>query len=145
MDIALKDKGAILFMLNIEKINQRFLKLGETILRFRWLNIILFLVIMAVAAGGLKKIRTDVDMDSWFMEDDALLAAKDRFEDIFGNNDFCAVLVEADNVFTPAILSKIREMGRELVEKVPYSDDVISLTDFEFTFGTRKLSTWCPK
>lgn len=125
-------------MLNIEKINRHFRKASEAILRFRWLNIIIFLLIMAVAAGGLKKIKTDVDMDRWLMEDDALLSAKDRFEEIFGNNDFCAVLVEAENVFDPNILSKIREMGRELVQKVPYSDDVVSLTDFEFTFGTQE-------
>ncbi|WP_321390012.1 MMPL family transporter [uncultured Desulfuromusa sp.] len=125
-------------MLNIEKINLRFRNAAEIILRFRWLNILLFILLFSVSVMGVKQVKTDVDQDSWFLEDDAMLAAKDRFEEIFGNDDFCAVLVEADNVFTPEILSKIRQLGAELVEKVPFADDVISLTDFEFTFGTEE-------
>jgi len=125
-------------MLNIEKINARFRKAAEVILRFRWLNIILFILLLAASIAGLKRIQTDVDQDNWFLEDDAMLAAKERFESIFGNDDFCAVLVEVDNVFTPEILSKIRELGAELVENVPFADDVVSLTDFEFTLGTEE-------
>jgi predicted RND superfamily exporter protein len=125
-------------MLNIEKINAWFRGVAEIILRFRWCNLIVFFLILAAAVMGLGRLESEIDMDNWFLEDDALLAAKARFEEIFGNDDFCAVLVETDNVFTPAVLTKIRELGRELVEKVPYADDVISLTDFEFTYGTEE-------
>ena len=125
-------------MLNIHRINTVFQGFGKTILSLRWLNIALFVLIMAVAVAGLGRVESDFDQDNWFLEDDALLAAKDRFEEIFGNDDFCAVLVENDNAFTPEMLSKIRELGRELVAKVPYADDVISLTDFEFTLGTEQ-------
>ncbi len=125
-------------MLNIEKINIWFRHIAEIILRFRWVNLIIYVLLMATAVVGIGKIETEVDMDNWFMEDDALLAAKDRFEEIFGNDDFCAVLVEADNVFSPTVLTKIRELGHELVAKVPYADDVVSLTDFEFTYGTEE-------
>lgn len=125
-------------MLNIEKINDWFKTAGETVLRFRWINLVVYVLIMAAAVMGLGRLETEIDQDNWFLEDDALLAAKDRFEEIFGNDDFCAVLVEADNVFTASALTKIRELGRELVEKVPYADDVISLTDFEFTYGTQE-------
>ncbi|WP_169743005.1 efflux RND transporter permease subunit [Desulfobacter vibrioformis] len=83
-------------------------------------------------------IQTDMDQDNWLLEDDALLAAKEHFEKIFGNDDFCAVLVEADNIFTPEVLTGIQKLGAELVEKVPFADDVVSLTDFEFTFGTQE-------
>jgi predicted RND superfamily exporter protein len=123
-------------MINIEKMNLFFRKVGEAILRFRWAAIILFLLVFIFAIGGLGKLETSTDTDDWFLEDDALLKVKDRFEEIFGNNDFCAVLVETDNVFTPEILGKIRELGRELVQEVPFADEVISLTDFEFTYGT---------
>ncbi len=123
-------------MLNIEKINAWFRSAGETVLRFRWANLVVFVLVLAAAVAGLGRLEADIDQDNWFLEDDALLAAKERFEDIFGNDDFCAVLVEADNVFAAPVLAKIRELGRELEDKVPYADDVISLTDFEFTYGT---------
>jgi len=123
-------------MLDIQKINGYFKHIGQTILRFRWINILLFMLLVATSVVGLGRIETDIDQDNWFMEDDAMLAAKERFEEIFGNDDFCAVLVEAEDVFTPPVLTNIRELGRELVQKVPYADDVVSLTDFEFTYGT---------
>jgi predicted RND superfamily exporter protein len=125
-------------MLNIEKINHWFRGAGEAILRFRWVNLIVFALIVAAAVMGLGRLETEIDQDNWFLEDDALLAAKAHFEEIFGNDDYCAVLVEADDVFAPPVLTKIRELGRELVENVPYADDVVSLTDFEFTYGTEE-------
>jgi uncharacterized protein len=125
-------------MLNIVMINEFFKHAGEKILTYRFVCIFLFLLLLITAAMGLKGLRSEDDMDNWFLEDDALLSVKERFEEIFGNNDYCAVLVEADNVFAPSVLEKIREMGRELVEKVPYSDDIVSLTDFEYTYGTEE-------
>lgn len=123
-------------MLNIQNINARFRNIGEVVLRLRWLNIILFLVAMIAAVGGLRLLETDVSQENWFLENDALLQTKERFEEIFGNDEFCAVLVEAEDVFAPEILSGIRELGRELQEQVPYADDILSLTDFEFLLGT---------
>ncbi|WP_051822333.1 efflux RND transporter permease subunit [Desulfonatronum thiodismutans] len=123
-------------MLNIQKINARFRSIGEVVLRLRWLNILIFLAAMAVAVGGLRLLESDVSQENWFLEDDVLLQTKERFEEIFGNDEFCAVLVEAEDVFAPDILAGIRELGRELMERVPYADDVLSLTDFEFMLGT---------
>ncbi len=125
-------------MLNIEKINTRFQAAGEFIVRFRWVNLIFFALLVGTACFGIRQIEPDVDTKNWFLEDDALLAARERFEKIFGNDDFCAVLVEAEDVFDSQVLSKIRELGRELLKKVPYADEVVSLTDFEFTLGTEE-------
>eukprot|EP00767_Chilomastix_cuspidata_P008016 gnl/Chilomastix_cuspidata/8984.p1 GENE.gnl/Chilomastix_cuspidata/8984~~gnl/Chilomastix_cuspidata/8984.p1 ORF type:complete len:800 (+),score=30.93 gnl/Chilomastix_cuspidata/8984:238-2400(+) len=44
-------------------------------------------------------------------------------------------MVEADDVFKPEILAKIRELGNELKKNVPFSDDILSLTDCEFSIG----------
>jgi len=123
-------------MLNIQNINARFRIIGEVVLRLRWLNIIFFLVAMIVAVGGLRLLESDVSQENWFLEDDVLLQTKERFEEIFGNDEFCAVLVEAEDVFAPGILAGIQELSRELTERVPYADDVLSLTDFEFLLGT---------
>ena len=96
---------------------------------------ILFALVAGVCAGGLRLVEAETDQDSWFMEDDELLAAKKRMENIFGNEDFCAALLTAEDVFRPEILRAIRKLGRELKEGVPYAEDVLSLTDLEFTQG----------
>ncbi|PIE74645.1 MAG: hypothetical protein CSA18_04120 [Deltaproteobacteria bacterium] len=123
-------------MLDIQKMNDRFYAVGETILRFRWLNIAVFFILIGAAVFGLNQIRTETDVESWFLEDDQLLKVKEEFEDIFGNDEFCGVLIEADNVFSHEILNGIRELGMELKQKVPYADDVISLADLEYISGT---------
>lgn len=125
-------------MLKIEKINVVFRRLTDKILRFRWLSILLFVVLVGISVLGVGKIEGDVDQDNWFLEDDQMLAAKERFEAIFGNDEFCAVLVEVDDVFTPQVLQSIRVLGKELEANVPFADEVVSLTDFEFTEGTEE-------
>ncbi len=122
-------------MLDIQKMNKRFYAAGENILRFRWLNIVVFLLLLAVSAFGLKQIRSETDMESWFLEDDKLLEVKQQFEDIFGNDEFCGVLIEADDVFSAKVLTGIRALGHELRQKIPHADDVISLTDMEYISG----------
>ncbi len=112
-------------MLDIQRINARFARLAETIIRLRSLNLTVFALLMLLAVLGLGRLESDIDQDNWFLEDDALRLTEKRFEDIFGNEDFCAILVEADNVFTPEVLGAIRDMGRELTAKVPYADDVV--------------------
>ncbi len=125
-------------MLNIQKINKHFYTIGEMILRFRWLNIAIFLILTTSALFGIKYIKAETDMESWFLEDDDLLKVKQQFEDIFGNDEFCGVLIETDNVFSREVLQAIRNLGKELKQKVPYSDDVISLTDIEYISGTEE-------
>lgn len=123
-------------MLDIEKINARFRKIGDYIVRFRTLNLLLFFVLLVVTILGLRLVRSDTNQENYFLEGDELLIAKEHFDSIFGNDDFCAVLVEADDVFTPQTLRLIRQMGQELKQEVPYADDVLSLTDMEFSSGT---------
>lgn len=122
-------------MLNIAKINGFFHSFGNLIVRRRWVVFAVFLVLTVAAASGLPHLEGDVDQDNWFMEDDALLKAKERMEHIFGNEDFCAVLITADDVFAPENLRLLRELGDELMDKIPYADDVLSLADMEFTEG----------
>ncbi len=123
-------------MLDIRKMNNRFYAAGEIILRFRLLNIAAFFVLIAAAYFGLNQIRMETDVESWFLEDDELLQVKEEFEDIFGNDEFCGVLIETDNVFSCEALTGIRKLGLELRQKVPYADDVISLADLEYITGT---------
>lgn len=121
--------------MNLIKINQMFYTLGEKLLRFRWLVILLFILVAGFSATGMKKIQMDTSWDNWFLEDDPMKIADDEFKSIFGNNEYVAVLVEVDDVFDPTVLTTIRQLGAELKAKVPFADDLLSITDCEFTQG----------
>ncbi len=121
--------------LNLNKINKHFGSIGEQIVRFRWLDIFLFGVILAVSFNGLKLIQTEASDDNWFLEDDPNMIVQEEFEDIFGNTDYAAILVESDDIFTKEALTLIRELSEEVERNVPLADEVLSLTHFEFSKG----------
>ncbi len=120
---------------NINQISARFKYIGKKILDLRWGILIVLFMVNVLAIMGIPKIVLDSSTESWFMADDPILVATDEFKATFGNNHFIGVLVEAEDVFAPEILGVIRDVGRELSDTVPYADDVLSLTDFEFTQG----------
>lgn len=122
-------------MINIYKINRVFCKFGEIIVKFRYVNILLFLLILGIAFAGITRIKTDAGWDSWMLDKSELKISEDEFKDIFGNNDYVAVMVEVDDLFTPGILAKIRELGNELKSNIPFADDILSITDCEITIG----------
>ena len=127
-------------MLNIEAINERFVAFSKVILKFRAVILVAMVLILAISFYGLKQLKSDTDDSHYFNEGDELLLAKDYMASIFGNDNFCAVLVHVDNVFTPHVLTGIREMGRELEAKVPYVDDVIlNVAGILLGFGVYRL------
>ena len=119
----------------LKKINELFGKSAKSIVRLRWLIIACLIIFNIIAIMGIKRIQVDISNESWFLPDDPLVVAKRNFEEIFGNNDYIAVLVEADDVFSPKILKIMRELGHELKNKVPYADKLMSITDLDFTRG----------
>lgn len=122
----------------LERINKKFGKAAKTIVRLRWLIIAGLIFLNLIAIIGIKRIQINVSNESWFLQDDPLMVAKHEFEEIFGNNDYVAILVEADNVFSPEILTMMRELGQELKSKLPYADKLMSITDLDFTRGTEQ-------
>jgi hypothetical protein len=119
------------------KLNTTMSRLAEVTIKFRYLNLILFFLVLGFAFTGLSKISTDSGWDKWLLDKSPLKHAEDEFKEIFGNNDYVAVLVESDNIFQPEILEKIRELGNELKQNIPFADDVLSVTDCEFTTGAK--------
>ena len=122
----------------LERINKWFEKKTKTIIKLRWLIIAGLIVLNLIAIIGIKRIQIDVSNESWFLADDPLVIAREEFEEVFGNNDYVAVLVEVDNIFSPEILKMMRELGQELENKVPYADKLMSITDMDFTIGTEE-------
>lgn len=122
---------------NLENIYNWFEKAARTIVRLRWVFIFIVTVTLAVALFGLFNIKLDNSIEGWFFEGAEIKKANDAFEELFGNNDYVAFLIEADDIFQPKVLHMIRELGDELLSEVEFADTVVSLTDMEVsrTFG----------
>lgn len=122
-------------MININKINLIFEKFGSLIIRLRYVVVAVFVLALAFGFIGLKKIQTDAGWDKWLLDNSKLKMAEDEFKEIFGNNDYVGVLVQSDRMFDPDTLALIRSLSKELKTKTPFADDIMSITDCEFSLG----------
>jgi predicted RND superfamily exporter protein len=122
--------------MKLESINRRFTQFGAFQIRCRWFFIIGLAVLSVVGLTGLPSLTVNDNMDQWFDEYDAMRINTDRYEALFGNEDTVMALVEAEDVFDPEVLAMIRDLGAELLEKVPYARELRSLTDMSVAMGT---------
>ncbi|MFP4531695.1 MAG: efflux RND transporter permease subunit [Desulfobacterales bacterium] len=106
-----------------------FERTSRKIIRFRFLWLVLIAAVFLVCALGLPRLEFDTSIENYFPKDSPLFAKKQEFNDHFGNSDFVACLIRADDIFQPEILRMMQSLGRELEAKVPFADEVISLTD----------------
>jgi len=125
--------------MKIERLNEKFRLMTEWNLQHRFLTILLFAAIFVLSALGLKKIYFETSWDSYFVEGDPMLEKTDEFKAIFGNDYYVAVLVQNDEgLFTKNNLELIRELSKNLMDSLSYSESITSLTDLEFMIGTEE-------
>ena len=124
--------------MKIQQINKFFKKMGMFQIRFRWPLIIVAALLTVFGITGLKYVETANAREDWFDDSEAIEIATDKFEDQFGNNDNIGILIEASDVFDPEVLKMMKELGDELLEKVPYTDEVTSLVELEISIGTEE-------
>lgn len=114
-------------------INQVFKRISEKIVKYRWWIIAAVIIINIIAILGMTRLKKDSSSESFLLESSQIRQAEEEFEAVFGNDEFVALLFEAEDVFSPRALTMIRELGDELEAKIPFADKVTSLADFEFS------------
>ena len=126
--------------INIEKINERFGRFGEFLLKHRAITLVAFVILLAISIVGMKKIYVEASWDSYFIEGDPMLVETDKFKETFGNDYFVGVLVESDHsILTPDNLKLLRELSNELRDSLSYSDGkATSIVDLEYMLGTEE-------
>lgn len=122
--------------MKIQKINNWFEKRATGIIKHRWLIIALFVAIVAIGFNGLRSLNVESSWENFFLEDDPVLVKSEEFKEIFGNDNFVAVLTDCENSFTKESLELIRELSNELMDSISYAEKITSLTDIEFMTGT---------
>jgi hypothetical protein len=66
--------------------------------------------------------------EEWFDDWDKVKIDQAHFNDVFGSDDGYMVMVRANDVFAPEVLSAIDRLSKRLENEVPYADRVVSLT-----------------
>ena len=116
----------------IERINLFFGRYASWSIRHRWAVLLCTLVAIIAIGFGLPRFRTSSSFESYFLENDPMLVKTREFKDIFGNDNYVALLVESDSLFSHGTLTLLRELTEELKDSVSYADKMTALTDMEF-------------
>lgn len=108
--------------MKIERINDWFARQGRWMVQKRWLVLSLFILVFAIGFTGLRYFKVSASWENYFLEDDPMLVKTKEFKDIFGNDNFAAVLTQCDNSFMKENLELIRELTNEMMDSISYAD-----------------------
>ncbi len=116
-----------------QKINRAFERIGNNVIvRFRFLFLVLILLLVGTGYLGTERLVFDSSNESFFPDTDDLITQNERFKELFGNEEFVFLLVEARDIFSAETLGFIRFLCEDLRENLPFVDQVTSLTGIEF-------------
>ena len=109
-------------------------KLGQWVIQYRWIVILLSLVLVALAASGGKYLSFTNNYRVFFSAENPELLAFEALEKKYSKNDNVLFVLETknDDVFTPDVLSAIEELT-EKAWQTPYSSRVDSISNFQHT------------
>ena len=124
--------------MKIKFVQKFFRRVAEIQLKYRFVFLLALAVFSVFGIMGLKHFKSTSDEGEWLIKDAEYAKKNARFEELFGNNEVIALLIESDDVFQYEVLKVIKEIGGELLENVPYADSLMSITDIDITVGTEE-------
>ena len=110
--------------------------LANWIIRWRWLLIILTLLLVGAAGKGMQRLTLTTDYRVFFSEENPQLLAFEELQNTYTKNDNILIVLAPKNkkVFTRETLKAIEELT-ESAWQIPYSLRVDSLSNFQHTRG----------
>jgi len=111
-------------------------KLGSWVIKYRWIIILLSLVLVFAAASGGRFLAFKADYRVFFSDDNPQLKAFDKIEKTYSRNDNVLFIItpKDGNVFTRDTL-KVVEQITEKAWQIPYSTRVDSISNFQYTYA----------
>ena len=121
--------------MKVSKINKFFRRVGEAQIKHRKLCLIILFAVTLVCLSGMRNFRSESSNSDWIVNGSEIKKNSDHFKEVFGNDQYVLVLVQADDVFAPDVLNMIDRLGERLETEVPFADKVTSLTTVSIPIG----------
>jgi len=101
---------------------------GQFILKYRWMIIILSLLISGAFGFQIFRAEIDPDLEAFLPSSMASRINTQKIEELFGGDELMIVLLEADDVLNEETLKRLKGIRREL-RKADEFDKILSLFD----------------
>ena len=121
--------------MKVSKINSFFRKIGEGQIKHRKLCLIILFAVTLVCLSGMRNFRSESSNSDLIVNGSEIKKNSDHFKEVFGNDQYVLVLVQAEDVFAPDVLNMIDRLGERLEAEVPFADKVTSLTTVSIPIG----------
>jgi len=104
------------------------MKSGEFILKYRWLIIVLSIVIPVIIGLQVFRAEIDPDLEKYIPPDMPSRINTQEIENIFGGDEILILIFETDDVLNPETLKRIKNIRKEMT-KLDEVDQIMSLFD----------------
>jgi hydrophobe/amphiphile efflux-3 (HAE3) family protein len=101
-------------------------------IRFRWLMLLIVLLLSAFFIYRMQGLQFDNSHEIWFVEGDRSLELLNKFKATFANEDYVYLLFEEKTAFTPDTIRLIDRLANDLETNVPYVRDMTWLGNVEY-------------
>ncbi len=108
-----------------------FAAIPDTLRPARLPIIIIFVIGTLVLGAGITRFQLDTSFDAWLSDDDPAVNALDDFRSQFGGDDglFLVYRAKDGNVFSPASLTALRDLTREIEDWHLADTEALGITD----------------
>jgi len=83
----------------------------------------------------MRNFRSESNNNDWIVNGSEIQQNSDRFKDIFGNDQYVSVLVQADDIFSYDVLCMIDKLCEKLESEVPFAEKATSITTISIPIG----------
>ncbi len=116
-------------------IEQWFEKYARFVYRHRLAVLAVVVLTVTPIIAQIPKLTIDTSTEGFLHQNDPTLKSYNAFRDQFGRDEVIIVALRPTNVFSLPFLSRLRDLHRELEEKVPHVDEITSLVNARNTRG----------
>jgi hypothetical protein len=118
-----------------DRIEAWFERYADGIYRHRFKTLAVMGVLIAALLSQLPTVTVDTSTEGFLHDNDPALLAYNAFRDQFGQDEVIIVAIERETVFDPDFLIVLRQLHRDLEDRVPHLDEVTSLINARNTRG----------
>jgi predicted RND superfamily exporter protein len=114
------------------KIEKGFQHLGISVIRNRWIILLMTLVVAGLAATQLPKLSIATSVESMFTQHDQVITDYQQFRNQFGRDEEIVLLISSSDIFDLEFLTTIKQFHEDLENSLPLLKEVSSLVNAPF-------------